>query len=449
MTLDQPIYTDAVDPSMRIGGEEWQIIEARVELSKTSRPDFVDFQAIPGPETELPKDPPNKQSAGGLLGAEFILDVETEIDAERPESGESRIFTGRLANLSTAAEKSWEGVAYVPSHQVFASGTEFLESGSLYNTNITIKKAREDINYNKDIPDRYQFMYNIDELNKGVGYAILTDQLVKNISTEFNVPIRTRLKEGGYDIGGRSVGRNNLIRFSTNVVNAAEALSRAEIASNSMTWFDREGTFYFGAPRPDTDINKYNLQFITDTTAGIQTPPYQSVRVIGSGVVSATSGWESININPERKQIIEDLVDQPDAVLKELPEPTFVYRNMELTTYEQVEAAASKILTKIEEQSAKGKVTVVGMPEIRPYDGVVMPDSESQPMGGEVYGVKRVVHKLNGSDGFKTDIHVSSPTNVQRSVLSDEIEEDPENYTIGEDGLRETDLLVGEGGPNL
>jgi hypothetical protein len=69
-----------------------------------------------------------------------------------------------------------------------------------------------------------------------------------------------------------------------------------------------------------------------------------------------------------------------------------------------------------------------------------MPDTEKQPMGGQIYDVYSVKHKLNSSDGFVTEITVAGPnpslrgdidvgvpgdrniipTSIERDVYSDE-----------------------------
>jgi hypothetical protein len=94
-------------------------------------------------------------------------------------------------------------------------------------------------------------------------------------------------------------------------------------------------------------------------------------------------------------------------------------------------SAAKKIVEDLKKQSAKGKISIVGFPEVTPFDAVIMPHAskdkrdagvpnyqKGMPMGGNRYGVYKVIHKLNGSDGFKTELKVCGLTNTSRIAVS-------------------------------
>lgn len=130
----------------------------------------------------------------------------------------------------------------------------------------------------------------------------------------------------------------------------------------------------------------------------------------------------------------------------DIPGPVYTYRNMEIQTQAEADAVAEQIVSKLHEQQATGSVTVVGFPEIRPLDAITMPQASDstdtnynplQPMGGTKYSVVKVIHKINSSDGFITEITVGGITKEAKVV---DIETYGENDRVlvpddGEEGL--------------
>lgn len=415
MPLEQGVYRDNIDVDMRIDGDEWNPIDVKVELSKYTSPDYVDFIAVPAPEAELPPDPPNKKENGGLLGTEFTIGVDTDIVSERDlDVEEQRIFTGVLSNLSTAAEGGWEGLAHDPSHQAFSAES----SGSFYNQQIDISQASGAESLQRGFEIFYSVEYSMSGYNRASGAKISASDLAEFVLDEAPIDeYKIKLSDSGS--GPSRNGEDTDIYLAETNISVSTALDRIEKVTDSARWFDIDGVFYIGAPEPDVDIYKHDLRFITDTTAGMQTPPYQSVRVIGSGVASE-EGWRRTNLNADEK--IKKEVDLSESAAVTLAEPTFEYRNMSLTTQKQIEKTTNRILDELRSQQAKGEVTVVGMPEVRPLDAIVLPNTEQQPMGGKVYGVTKVVHSLNNSDGFSTTIHVSFPMNIQEGLFDTDVQ---------------------------
>lgn len=433
-TLKHQTYSDNVDTDLLIDGNEWLISEARVELTLGHKADYVDFIAVPTQETQssLPSNPEKPADEGGLLGKEFKLDVTPQLD-EGDRGQKTRIFTGALSNLTATGTGAWEGLAYDPSYRVFNEGSSFMND-LLY---LPAATGAEDLTEDtSQVPEKYRaFVYG----GGGGGYTGLNSY---GSDTSYNTPSGTKLKasalaaliaeeagisdyslhfaENGLDQGeGNRAGYDYDLYFSEDFVSVDEALKRLETSTDSVWWFDREGTLHIGGPVVGEPVDEYDLIFITDTTAGLSTPAYRSVRVIGSGVVS-NAGWAKTNLNPEEPVIVEGSdTDDP------LQAPTFTYRNMAIQTQAEAEAARDRLLNKFKEQQASGKITIVGMPEVRPRDLVRLPNSDIQPMGGTEFGVTKVIHKVNGSDGFKTDVHVGGVLKEHETLT---VEQEPSQY---------------------
>jgi hypothetical protein len=248
-----------------------------------------------------------------------------------------------------------------------------------------------------EILSYYAVKYILDELG-------ITDRdisgIIKREGTEYTVGEETY--KGGYNVP---------LQFADPSGTAAELLDQIATLTESTYWFDKEGTFIFGPP----DISEYNLRYITETTAGITTPPYQSVKVIGTGVASEEgfTATNQITEEPIVKTAALEPVDQSEGGFEvrenALRDPVYRYKSADLVTDQQVELAVNDLIQKIGEQQKTGEITVVGFPEVTLDDVLVMPDTPSQPMGGEDYSVTKITHRINNSDGFTTKIQVTAP----------------------------------------
>ena len=426
--LRHQTYSDNIDTELLIDGNEWLVIEARVELTLGHKADYVKFDIAPTQETQdsLPSDPALPVSEGGLLGTSFSLDVTPQLDiGDRGQN--TRLFTGALANLTATGLGNWKGEAFDPSYKVFAEGTNFMNQ----EIDIPSTIGAEDLTDNSLVEPKFRsFTYG--------GGAEGVNLGVPDFGSEnsFNTPSATRIKaselasliadeagisnpnivfeEGGVDQGnGNRAGYDIDIQVDDESITVDDALTKLETSAEAAWWFNREGEFYIGAPVQGEPVDEYELIFITETSAGASTPAYQSVEVIGSGVVSER-GWAQTNLQPEDPITIESSRTSGER------EPVFTYRNMSIQTDAEAEQTANAILNDLQDQQKDGKVTVVGMPEVRPRDLIRMPSSEKQPMGGTEYGVTKVVHKLNSSDGFITNIHVGGVRQEQEVLQSEQ-----------------------------
>lgn len=417
------VYNDSVETTMKIGGETWEPVELKVELSQTSTPNYVDIQKmIPGEGVEVPS-PPDKGEKG-LVADKFELHADNQLISERTtdKSEETLLFKGKLANISAIGTRAYEGIAYDPSQQP-VSNTADGGNGSMLNQEIYVKSPYYGM----------QLMYG---RSKGTEYEPKTTKGKKLAQKVVNeIPglndYDIQLTKGGVTRSGPNGtvkgAFNPELKFDSVKITLDDAMTKIREECECDWWFDKEGTLHIGVPKPIA----HELKFITDTSDGLTTPPYQSVKVIGSGLASE-EGFRKKQLVPEDRIVVEGTFsEKKDFVRGESIEPQFVYRNAEISTEKQAVSTAKKITTDLKKQSGTGKITVVGFPEVTPFDAVIMPHSSKKkrdagvpnyqkgmPMGGNRWGVYKVIHKLNGSDGFKTEIHVAGLTNTARIAVS-------------------------------
>lgn len=422
------VFNDNVQTTMMIGGNEWLVAEAEVVLSQVDTPNYVDInRMIPGEGVEVPS-PPSE-----LISENFRLEADNDLISERATDAEedTLLFDGKLANISAIGTRAYEGIAYDPSQQPVAKpGDEFGGNGSVLNQQIFVKSPYYGVSllYGRSSGMKYE--------RKTTKGAKLAKKVVDEIPGVDDYEIQ--LTEGGVTRtgpnGSVTGAYNRELKFDSVKISLQEAITDIREKCECEWWFDKEGKLYFGLP----ESTAHELRFITDGSDGITTPPYQSVRVIGSGVASK-DGYG-------KKQLVAEDRIEVNATFREtkgnefepifgkdvsgLPEPKFTYRNAEISTRAQAKSTAKKIVKDLAKQSAKGKVSVVGFAEVTPFDAIIMPHASEEkrdagvpnyqpgmPMGGNRYGVYKVVHKLNGSDGFKTEITVCGLTGTSRIVV--------------------------------
>jgi len=447
----------------------WDVIEMEVEVTQVASPNYVKGRVTPRPETTSTlvevlstnvsgADAPDRPTAAGnlpndgiskIVGSRFRLEVDNDIvpvpsdDDEttvrgttaevEPEEEDNLLFDGRLANISPVGTNVYQVIAYDPGQQAFNIGEE---SGSIINqkleltgdsvTGIREPESAADNNVPGEhvIPAEKLVQFIVDEA--GIGQKSVID--LDSAFSERDNRLRLLLQRT----------RDTLISFKKSVVPVKDALNKVREQTRSEWWFDKDGTFYFGDPASlDGGVETYEVSLIKDTSAGMTTPPYQSVRVIGSGVAT-TEGWAgNSKVQDDEEKIVEEAnIGLPDSggsqaeVVIELDpdrlfEPTFKYINAELSTDEAVQNTVLKICDELIKQQASGKVTLVGFAEIEPFDGLLMPNTEEQPMGGQLYDVYAVRHKINATDGFVTEVEVAGPNPSLRGQID-----------VGEEGDR-------------
>jgi hypothetical protein len=429
----------------------WDVIEIEVELTQAASPNYVKGKVVPKEEFEgalfdiLSAEQENsagvsRRGLSNLIGGRFRLEAENELlpleqPDERtglfnrskinrpgtPDKKDTLLFDGRLAKISPVGTRVYKVVAYDPGQQAFNIGEE---SGSLINQKLELTGSSVDgIRDVEDAADN----------NKTGEHHIAAKNIVNFIIEESPISKENAVINITDSLGEKDLVPT-LIHFDKSVVTVQKALDRVREQTRSEFWFEKDGTFYFGDPAEIGNVSTYNLSLITDTSAGITTPPYQSVRVIGSGVSSRDGvGTEDANflVGDENKRVAEVNVGLPsqggtqsEIVLEldplTLNEPTFQYINASLTTDDTIENTALKLADELVTQQASGTVTTVGFAEVEPFDGIRLPDTPNQPMGGQLYDVYAVKHLINPSDGFITKIAVAGPNPSIRGEIDTE-----------------------------
>jgi hypothetical protein len=458
--FESAIIDDNIKTELQIGtttdGEPifWDLIQIEIRRSKITEPDFA--KGIARPQEEYREDVRDRVlevedaedaafGPGALIGGDFSISVDTGLSVEKsPEGDDSNIFrrirkgqsggessllfTGNVASLSPTGKESYKFTAYDPTQQALEvsrsdGSIDARNSGSIINKRLDFTGETPqlvDLNAEEEGSED-------EETNEPPEFRINAFKFIELLADELPIPdeditIRpfpTDLRQG--DI--------QTISFENAQIPFKIALDQVKEQFDIEWWVNREGEFYFGNPSElDGGIRVFDLKLITETSAGVTTPPYQSVQVIGSSQQSDAESPETANVSTaiqdDNERIVKGVniglpkANAPKPVVSttkgedqkgELLDPTFTYINTALTTDIQVENAARSIATDLIEQQAEGTATVTGLPEIDPFDGIRMPNTDNQPMGGRAYGVYGIRHKINSGDGFITEIEVSGP----------------------------------------
>lgn len=441
------IVRDSVSIDLTIGVISFNVIEATVERTQARKANYVEMEIRPEPsEVEKLEKKLNEGDENGsiteLIGEPVELRADTTLVAKRTDGSESEsdedtlLFTGNLQTIAPTGINTYSALAFDPVQSVFVQSGP--NSGSFFNQEILVSGSTVRIDEEIDIAGEDQ------------ASSIQASTLVNEILDRAGIPEEKReinLKKGGevynqlfsnegLDIDTtdqkRPVAVDEVIRFSSTVLTVGKALTTAARVTRSEWWIGKKGVFYFGKPK----VSKFNLDLITDTSAGITTPPYQSVEVIAPAISSETTlnqGAATFLQDPSdeitKQAVLTDPLDnsQRGIILgpnnKQFREakPTFEYKDSSINTDRQAENTALRIADELIKQQAEGTITVVGFPEIDIHDAVVLPggvngDPDDPPMGGGIYGVYTVRHILSGSDGFITEIDVTAPTAATREV---------------------------------
>ena len=261
--------------------------------------------------------------------------------------------------------------------------------------------------------------------------------------------------------------KDSIITLSESGTTFYTLLQRLEKECFAEYWFDKEGVFHFGLPNP----KKYRLDLITESEAALETPPYRSVRVVGSKPVGRAgkrySSWTQLPEDGEKVEItatigrIQNLaiaeeeagispenIPEKQIVLNETTPPVYEYIDYSLTTEEQIISVAKSLIKELIKKNASGDITVVGLPEVELFDIVRLPNSTERPLGGAEYAVTKVTHELSGKNGYTTRIGVAAPDGTTGELInSSDIATVDGNYVSFKDEEVESPELPNESPP--
>jgi hypothetical protein len=433
-----PIVQDNIDAIVRIGPppldernntssnpNQYWIVELEIHLTDGSASNYAMGKIVPRGHNRIPEVRPlNDDRMSDIIH----IEVDNQLTEAREDTEEiTRVFTGVVSNVSRIEHNLFEFMAFWPGFNEIQNGT-LSQSLPAPRTGVEFKYSNEEVN----VTDYGQRQHSARDLAQEIGDIITAPP------NEF--PYNIYLSEDGFDVNGVNYGANQRVLIRNfDVPLVAEStdegiLQRIVNVTNSVWDVDRYGNFHIGPPIPDnekfsdidvpTKVKSHKLRYITETSAGKQSPAWRSVRVIGDGVVSQ-DGWASSalineNIAKYSSPVTEAGETTPDT--DDLAKPVFEYVNEEINTASEAEHVLEKLKEEIRKQAAGGEVTVVGHPEVWPGDAIEMPDTENQPFGLERYRVSKVIHRINNSDGFLTKIEVSGQTNATDAIFSDEVE---------------------------
>lgn len=235
--------------------------------------------------------------------------------------------------------------------------------------------------------------------------------IVKNTEIESlhmkNTPVsnvaRTVLDKVGvsYNI---DVAQDIRINMDRTNANAATILNKLADSGRCTWWIDHRNELQFR----QFDSVVHNVDYIIEADAGKITPPYLGVLVRGDGVVSEY-GTEYANMQcltgaAAKSSLQYNAESQQWEIQKgTLNEPVFKVQDQDITTAEQARAVAENIIRQFRKQAAGGTVTFVGQAAIRKEDAIAMPT----PMGGGIFGIEKINHRLDGNDGYTTKVTCS------------------------------------------
>jgi len=404
---------------IQIGGNKWIPTDMDVSRSRYNETDTARMMVIPDPEQEGDIVP--------VEGTEIIIRLGPRTsfieNAGRSKSDDPdelyRVFTGYVSNSFQMQKGLWEvdAVDFILDLKKiklnFSTGDGETVVSSL------VQEIVDKVNSEKDssiIPD-LEADINIEnpEENVSLGYVDIVQK------TRANVP-RNATKEG-----------LEISRQYTQV-KCADVLDDLAKAVNVNWWVDAFNVLRFGP----TETSIHRLDWVTETSAGKQTPPYRSVRVVGDGISSESGreakkliskdgvisvgsveaggqpygGYDGTTADLQRIGFTEEeiaAVQQASSTDQELKEPIFTYKNKSIKTKEEAQRIRNKILNELQEQQAGGSITIVGRPMVDILDVVEMPKRFGQTSQGEFiepaqYLVGKVSHRLNGSDGYVTKV---------------------------------------------
>lgn len=440
---DEPldsIVQDNIEVDLRIGGLKYLPIELEIELTDGAEGNYVSGKiATPPGHNEKPSAGAPQFSGGEgsstpavavKTGPDLVtIDIDNDLMEERPEtSGEiERVWTGIVSNASRIGNGMFEFMSFHPGHHKIQNAA----------VNIDMSWMEEDfdrlLGEDGNIFMSHSELTGNDNSGRFKRASYIAEEIAKVVTEDIDIPgtdpYEINMEPGGVTVGtapnGETIKQGKDIKIDTaniknfKITKGEEGLLRYITNQTNSIWdIRRDGSFYIGAPEPEG----HKLRYIVDTSAGKQSPFYLSVQVIGNNIASQKGWLEKDMVNANHESIGKDLIEDAEPyeikdAREELAQPTFVYRNLAIQTQTEAETVLEKILEEIRGQMGGGEMEVVGHPEVRPRDAVEMPDAKKQPFANERYGVKRVVHRVNNSDGFLTKIEVGGMTKAGSVVF--------------------------------
>ena len=399
---DEGIYYQSLEVNIEVTKEEsglteyWIAKDLTVRRKRFQEADGLEMTAIPDPD----------ENPGAILepGDEITVDVgpKTSVagDGDRNMSNEdntlAKIFTGIISSARNSGDLTWKAFAFTYQLDIVRTAIDY--------------SADEETDVGTIVEEVFEEVKSVNETDMEYNVDVSENATVDYGDTRF-------ISTGPVSNRGSNLVRR--LKPYTDTL-AIEIIKDLEKTNNAVFWVDSNNVLQFGP----TKTANHKLSWILETDAGLKTPPYKSVRVIGDdiGTESAAGGWKSAKLMPDPTSMtstaasVVNVEGKSVAKFGELREPTFTYEDASIRTKAEAENLAQSILADLQNQSGEGTIVIPGRPMIDLFDVVEMPDSFGVTSSGEQvepaqYLVETVTHRINPSDGFITEITVDGLMN--------------------------------------
>ena len=358
--LDTTVHSESLDARIMINGTPWYIIEY---MSEREIDDIANFgQAIIYPRNDLDETPVPQYADDLEAEVKIILPEESETIPERNEIYNEwfTLFKGYVNNFRHMGDGRW--------HVAFSD----FSSAIAYEHTTIHADANE--NYIDEIVE--QVLDNLEgSTGTGEPNGVSIDDVVQQpIETpadrqEHADKIDTELskteKRDAISYYGEQNATSVPIKYSKHNKKAAEILDDLATMADARWWVDKENVVHFGKFKEDK-ISERQLDFVIEADDGKLTPPYQSVAVIGDGIIADPDGdWGKEYIESKTHPVVaiaigvpeefEKLQEEAEDILEQID--TLQEGDDELTedeeaTLERLEAELEEVEEEIDEMTA-------------------------------------------------------------------------------------------------
>jgi hypothetical protein len=396
--VDDGLYTQNIDIDIRITKEDsgventWIPVELAIRRKTYSDADAINpLIAVPDPD----ENPDATIEAGDSIeidaGPSSAIAEDGDRNMTNAANTRSRIFTGTISSARPTGEGTVKAYAFTSQLDIVKTKIDFF----------TETATTPDVLF-EDIIRRVEEKAGID-----VEFEV---NLSGSSNEEYGISNFRSINEST-----ENTRRDASSEQEFTDTPASEIIKKLAQLSNSVFWVDSNNVLQFG----QTKTTLHKLSWIVETEAGARTPPFKSVKVIGDdiGTAGADGFSEVSNTNllgaaDAAEETVVSVVDEDGkkkVSFDELVEPTFVFQDESLRTRAQARNVAREILTELQSERGEGKIIIPGRPLIDLFDVVELPDSFGVISGGERFEpqqfiVEEVVHRMNSSDGFLTEI---------------------------------------------
>jgi hypothetical protein len=223
-------------------------------------------------------------------------------------------------------------------------------------------------------------------------------------------------------------------------VSIIESVSRRagwqwKVTEDGRGWFGHPGLANLVANDPDSEApddlaerlgdaatpTTWNLRWVLSdgTSPQDQAAAFDIIRVVGQAVEYAPDSQIRVT-DPIVAEI--DVVPESERPFGGNPR-VHVFESDRITSQSQANNIARAMWRKVQEQRSTGTIRTVGDTRLRPLDSCRMLPELSRSDPADFYKIQSVIHRINSSDGFTTEVSVegyneASPPDI-RTEISD------------------------------